>query len=362
MRASRRWMLGALGAAIGGAGLVMLRPVRPRQAGRGACPPVVGRKIRWIVPNAAGGGYDAESRLIEPFLEAALGAEIAVDNVPGAGGILGARAIAAATPNGLTMGMVGAPGLLLAAMTGRQEAPDPATGLSILARVGRSWHVWATGAKSGLDSMEAVLEASRSRRLLFAINEVGSANFASITVTASLLGMDVDLVAGFGGTRAATMAAIRGDVDLVCFDFETIRDLVQAGELRPVLQVSASPIATHPSLADARLLGGVDGEALRAARAAGRDGTETHALAEALFALMGSGRLVAAPPGLAPDTFECLSRAVGETLRSEALRRVALRPLDVASGPDALAGVRAAAAAVPRLLPIVNGALLRVRQ
>jgi hypothetical protein len=210
--------------------------------------------------------------------------------------------------------------------------------------------------------MAAVVAAGRSRRLVFAINEVGSANFASITVTAMLLGLDVDLVAGFGGTRAATMAALRGDVDLICFDFETIRDLIAAGELRPVLQVSADAIAAHPALAGVPLLGGPAGEALRAARAGGRDEAGTTALAGALFDLMGSGRLIAAPPGLPPATYACLSQAVFDTLGRDAVHAAAPRSLDVASGPDALAAVRAAAAAAPRLLPVVTDALRLVRQ
>jgi len=210
--------------------------------------------------------------------------------------------------------------------------------------------------------MAAVVAAGRSRRLVFAINEVGSANFASITVTARLLGLEVDLIAGFGGTRAATMAALRGDVDLVCFDFETIRDLIHAGELRPVLQVSEAAIAPHPSLTGVPVLGGADGAALRASRAAGRNDADTQALAGALLDLMGSGRLVVAPPGLPPATYECLSKVVLATLRSDALRAAAQRPLDAASGPDALAAVRAAAASAPRLLPIVTEALRLVRQ
>jgi tripartite-type tricarboxylate transporter receptor subunit TctC len=362
MKTSRRWVLGTLGGAAGAAAMAAWRPWRRHDARPGACPALSGRTVRWIVPNAAGGGYDAESRLLEPFLEDALGVEIAVENLPGAGGILGARAIGTAEPDGRTLGMVGAPGLLLAALTGRREAPDPATGLSILGRVGRSWHVWAAAPRSGLDSMSAVLAAGRSRRLVFAINEVGSANFASITVTARLLGLDVDLVAGFGGTRAATMAVLRGDVDLVCFDFETIKDLVLAGELRPVLQISAAPVAVHPSLTGVPVLGGPDGEALRVAQASARDASDTTALATALFDLMGSGRLVVAPPRLAPATYDCLSRTVFETLSSAAVRRAAVRPLDVAAGPDARAAVLAAAATAPRLIPFVTDALRRVRQ
>ena len=95
---------------------------------------------------------------------------------------------------------------------------------------------------------------------------MGSANFVSITATAALLGIDVEFVGGFAGTRSACLAAMRGDVDLVCFNFETIVDLFRAGDLRPLLQVSVDRIASDRVLDDVPVLGGVDGYAVAHAR------------------------------------------------------------------------------------------------
>ena len=72
--------------ALGGAAAAVavgrwVRPHTPVATGR--CGELAGRQIRWIVPNAPGGGYDAESRLIEPFLERQIGAEIVVENRTG---------------------------------------------------------------------------------------------------------------------------------------------------------------------------------------------------------------------------------------------------------------------------------------
>ena len=60
----------------------------------GECAALPGRRLRWIVPNAPGGGYDTETRLLEPFLERRIAVDIVIDNQPGAGGMIGARAIA----------------------------------------------------------------------------------------------------------------------------------------------------------------------------------------------------------------------------------------------------------------------------
>ncbi len=64
---------------------------------------------------------------------------------------------------------------------------------------------------------------------------------------------------------------MRGDVDLVCFNFETISDLFKAGDLRPLLQVSVNRIANDRVLDDVPVLGGADGYAAAHARARGQD-------------------------------------------------------------------------------------------
>jgi tripartite-type tricarboxylate transporter receptor subunit TctC len=207
-----------------------------------------GRTLRWIVPSAPGGGFDTYSRLIEPFYERALGAEIVVENRSGAGGIVGTTAIRQSAPDGGTVGILNGPGLMVAALSGETKVPNPATDFTILARVARSEHVWVAGAGSGLDSIAEVFAEAEKRPILIGVREVGGTAFLNIAVTTSLLGFDRRIVAGFRGNREATMAAVRGDVDLVVYTFESIRDRIQSGDLRPLLQVSDEPISADPLL------------------------------------------------------------------------------------------------------------------
>ena len=145
-----------------------------RSAVAGACPSLSGRRLRWIVPNAAGGGYDTESRLLQPLLSRRLGAEIVIDNQAGAGGLVGARAIAGARPDGPTLGILGVPGPAGRLADGRdRRRPIPSTAFTVLGRIARSWHVWGTGASSPLPTIDAVVAASARRPLVCAINEVG---------------------------------------------------------------------------------------------------------------------------------------------------------------------------------------------
>ena len=62
------------------------------------------RPIRLVVPYAAGGPVDATARLLAERVKDSLGTVI-IDNKPGAGGNIGADAVAKAAPDGLTIGI-----------------------------------------------------------------------------------------------------------------------------------------------------------------------------------------------------------------------------------------------------------------
>jgi hypothetical protein len=355
---SRRQVLGTLGvlgasAAIGR--VAWTRRIDPAAPPAEGCAGLAGQQIRWIVPHAAGGGYDAESRLIEPFLERRLGAQIVVQNMPGASGVTGARAIVSAPADGRTIGIVGAPGLLVAKLTGSSDFLDPAA-FTILARVSRSWHVWATGRNSPLKSLDDALTAARKRPLVFALSEVGSVNFLSAGVTASVLQIPVTMVPGFQGSQASALAAVRGDVDLVSFDFEAMRTFIESGELRPLLQVSDRPVESHDSLNGVPVLGGPEGWV---ATHASDDGAMPST--RALIEVVSAGRIIVAPPTLDVNLASCLDRALNETLLSAELKASARRGMDVATGEQARADIAAASRDVPLLQQPLKDALGAIR-
>src|SRR5690242_1677267 len=67
------------------------------------------RPIRMIVPSAAGGQPDTNSRLVAAELGKQIGQQIVVDNRPGASSSIGFEAIAKAQPDGYTIGYGGFP-------------------------------------------------------------------------------------------------------------------------------------------------------------------------------------------------------------------------------------------------------------
>jgi len=65
------------------------------------------RLVRIVVPYPAGGPADVAARLVSPPLSSKLGQNVVIENMPGAGGRTGAKAVAQALPDGYTLQLGG---------------------------------------------------------------------------------------------------------------------------------------------------------------------------------------------------------------------------------------------------------------
>ena len=257
--------------------------------------------VRWIVPFPPGGGLDVYSRLLEPFYEEAIGAEIVVQNRVGAGGRVGARAVRGAEPDGRTRGLVSAYALLVGELAGDLSGLHPVEDFTALGRISPATPVWVTGPGSRYGTVDDVLAQADDQPILVGLTNVGSTGFASVAVAAELLGLDVAYLAGYPGSRETSMGLIRGEFDLLGVNFESIVDRIEAGDLTPILQISETPVSGHPSLVGVPLLAGPNGLLARRARERGEDPERSLELAAAVSQMFLVGRLVVAPPGSIPS-------------------------------------------------------------
>jgi tripartite-type tricarboxylate transporter receptor subunit TctC len=270
-----------------------------------------------------------------------------------------------ASADGRTIGLLNAPGLILAAMSTEAGGPHVLDNFTILGRVARTRQIWATGSRSGLRSMDDLLRAAAQRPIIVAISDVGSTGFANAAIGASLLGIDLEFVAGYAGSGQACLAAVRGESDVIVNNFETTMALIEAGDLRPLLQVGDTPVAAHPSLIHVPLLGGRDGAAVRRARELGSDTEQARKNAAALAAVVGAGRVLVGPRGMDDELSRRLERALHRTLTNPEFVAAAARAnwsLDVADGMAARAALEVAMSRTQGFLGTLRAAIERVRR
>ncbi len=354
--------------AMCGVPALLSRPGRAGAAVQSACASLEGRRVRWLVGYSPGGGYDVYSRLIEPFLERVLDAEIFVDNIPGASGIVMARILAAARPNGQTLGLIDGSGLLMASRRGIAHAPGLGEDLIPLARVATTHPILVSGAGRGLRTMDDILARARVNPIVFGVTGPTSQNFTSCSVTASLFGFDAEFITGYPGSREVTFAIQRGDLDLAAADASSLLTSIQAGRLTPVLQMAREPSALDRVLEGVPHLGGVDGLASRRPELLASSETggvaAARARAEALVTFTSLGRLVVAPAGISGRLRSCLESAVWAALDDPGFRAASAssnRPLNVATAAEVRRNLDASSSSLDDLLPIIERAAQRAR-
>jgi tripartite-type tricarboxylate transporter receptor subunit TctC len=82
------------------------------------------KTIRIIVPTPAGGPVDVMARVLANALPSLLGQNVFIENKPGAGNTIGSRQAAAADPDGYTLMVSAASGLIMSPMIVKNSGYD----------------------------------------------------------------------------------------------------------------------------------------------------------------------------------------------------------------------------------------------
>jgi tripartite-type tricarboxylate transporter receptor subunit TctC len=350
-RLTRRQMLERCAAMVGGFALIDRR----------AC--LEGARIRWIVGWSPGGGFDTYSRLAEPFIEDELGAEIAIDNVPGAGGRVGALMLSRARPDGRTLGILNGSGFLWDREPGASSMPHLSRDFTVLARVSRRQQVVMASPASGLDSVQDLVALSRRRPIVAGITAPDSSNFASLAAVSDLLGVATEFIAGYPGSTEVALGLHRGDCDITSLDVESFLQTSMLVGVRALLQMTPER-SPDPRIADVPHLAGASGLISTAPQLFAGDPVRARAIAGAIVAYLEIGRLFAGPGGMQPELRDCVELGMRQALLDPgfaAAARRAGRSIDYLPGEEIRSGVPAAMEAVRPMAPVVAAAARRIR-
>jgi len=281
------------------------------------CEATFPERVKWIVPNTPGSLYDIYSRMLEPYLEAALGTRIVIDNISGAGGRIGAASIANAKSSNDVFGIVNGVSLLANELVGKAESLPTLGSFQVLYRMSRVKHIWVTASDSALQTMPNIWEMSKDRPIVVATRDVSSSSFHSLTLGAHLLGLPIEVVAGYASNREARLALLRGEADIASANFESVVNMLESGELTAVLQISSSPIAQHPSLTDVPVIAGANG---LVAMNTGSTNDYSQSAALLLTRFLGAGQLVVGPRNMNESVASCVEQAVHNIVSNSSFR------------------------------------------
>ena len=206
------------------------------------------RQITLIIPFAVGGSNDIVGRAIGKKLTEAWGQPVIVENRPGAGGMIGTAAVAAAPPDGYTLLLVSSTFTINPAI--RKSMPfDTIKDFTPVAFIARSPLLVTASNKLPVKSAKELLALARSKpgQITYASSGPGSINQISTELIALSAGAQLMHVPYKGGAPALN-DLLGGHVDIYVSSLPQVLPLAQNGQAKALAVTSARRTALLPDV------------------------------------------------------------------------------------------------------------------
>jgi tripartite-type tricarboxylate transporter receptor subunit TctC len=203
------------------------------QAGPAAAQAYPTRPVTIVVPFAPGGGNDILARLLAQRMGAALGQQFVIENRAGAGGTVGARAVAKARPDGYTL-MVGHSGVFGVAPSLYANAGyDPRKDFAPIGLIASFQQMLVVHPSVPVHSVADLIALARQEpgRINYATAGVGSGSHMSCELFAAMAAIKLAHVP-YRGTGVALNDLLGGHVAMTITTIPAVIGQVRASLLR----------------------------------------------------------------------------------------------------------------------------------
>jgi tripartite-type tricarboxylate transporter receptor subunit TctC len=210
------------------------------------------RPVTLVVPFAAGGPVDTAARIMAVQLSGQLSQQVIVENIGGAGGMMGANRVAKASPDGYTILHGNRSTHIYSQILSKKPLYDAATDFAPVAAFVENSAVLLTRKDfpaATLGDFRTQLRAN-ARKLQFASAGAGSASHVVCILLNSAIGAEITHVP-YRGTAPALQDLIGGRVDYLCDIISTAIPAIQAGTVKPLAILSSRRSPALPNLATA---------------------------------------------------------------------------------------------------------------
>jgi tripartite-type tricarboxylate transporter receptor subunit TctC len=252
------------------------------------------RPVRFLTPNSAGSGADGMTRRLADHLGKALGVTFVVENIPGAGGVLGTEKLVKSDPDGYTLSLISSNYVVFPHLY-KKLSFDALKDITPIAGVAKTPMVLVTRSAFPANT------AAELRQLALREPEkltLGSSGNGTILHLAGMLMQEQGKFKlthiPYKGVGPVLPDLVSGVVDVAFFSYASVEGLVKQGRLKVLGVASAKRMAELP---------------------------EVPALAETFpDCVLDAWYAVIGPKGMPAATVQKLNRAVTAAIESEAFR------------------------------------------
>jgi tripartite-type tricarboxylate transporter receptor subunit TctC len=222
--------------------------------GARAQPIAGGRTIRIIVPFPPGGAIDILGRLLADRLPAQLGGQtVVVENRAGAGGMLGADAVAKAAPDGTTIGIIGVTTLCAFPFLHSRMPFDPQKDLTPVTQITDGSLLCVVNAdtarRQGWTDFRALIAWSRANpeQVRMGSSGTGTSSHLNIAAINHLTGARI-LHVPYRGGGPAIQDLLSGTIDMMFDVMPALVPHVQSGRFKALAVSSAERVPSLPDV------------------------------------------------------------------------------------------------------------------
>jgi len=206
------------------------------------------RAIRLIVPAATGGPTDIPARLLSQTLPK-LGQSAVVENRPGAGGAIGARAVAASAPDGYTLLVGNTSVLAVIPSVSASAGYDPAKSFAPVAKITESYQILVVHPSASWKSVKDLIDDARSNPGKFNYAHTGAGGLPHLTAELFRASTGVDMVGVPYKSGGEAVTAVLGQQVHATFEaISILLPLIREGKVRALAVTSRTRTPLAPEL------------------------------------------------------------------------------------------------------------------
>jgi tripartite-type tricarboxylate transporter receptor subunit TctC len=207
------------------------------------------RPVKIVVPFPAGGSNDIIARILAQKLSERTGQQFVVENRGGAGGNLGAEAVAKSSPDGYTLLVTAPPPLTTNAALYKSLPFDPAKDFAPVALLATVPIVLMVNPALPVKSVQELVALAKSKpgTLNFGSSGIGSTNHLAGELLKRMT--DIDIVhVPYKGAAPAMNDLIAGHIPMMFDNMPAVLPQVQGGSVRAIAVAGASRATALPDV------------------------------------------------------------------------------------------------------------------
>ena len=236
-------------------GLASILPARAQA-------PYPNRPIRIVVPFGPGGFADITVRLLGQKLTERTGAQVIIENRPGAGGIVAANAVISSPPDGYTL-FVFSSGIALSKSLLKSMPFDPVTAFSPISTMALFDLLLLVKADSPIHTLKDALDTARVDPQKFNVGTINPGSTQNVTgeLLRSTTGIPMTIVPHRTSAEVLT-SLLRGDIQIGVESYAALKSAIDAGRSAPSPPPAANVRRNNPTcrrLRESGLDAAVDG-------------------------------------------------------------------------------------------------------